>query len=108
MPPRALSPRPIACASQGAAPAPPEVRARLAALVLAHASWFQAIHFAQCAVGLAAAGVADAAVWEAFMHAAQRKVASFTFEQLACVCEAFAHVGCVLGWRVGRIMRAPT
>jgi len=48
---------------------------------------------AVCAVGLACAGHAEGSFWAAFTREAERKLGSFTFQQLAEVLESIAHAG---------------
>lgn len=72
---------------------PAAVPVTLGRLVLERASWMQSAHFAQSAVGLAGCSYTDASFWLGFMQAADRKLGSFTFGQLADVLEAFAFVG---------------
>jgi hypothetical protein len=90
--PGATGVAPSAAAAAGAAaprPPPPEVD-RIAGLVLERASWFQGAHFAAAAWGLASAGLTARGFWRAFCAAAERKVPSLNFPQLAAVLCAVA------------------
>ncbi|GBF89481.1 hypothetical protein Rsub_02053 [Raphidocelis subcapitata] len=77
----------------------PELDA-IGALVLERASWFQAAHFAAAAWGLASAGLVARGFWRGFAGAAERKLPSMGFAQLAAVLCAVASSDYVppLGW----------
>lgn len=68
---------------------PPEID-RIGALALERASWFQAVHFADTARGLATAGLVSRGFWRGFCVACDRKLPSLSFTQLGAVLCAVA------------------